>query len=158
MAGHLSGVYVDRKTQIGAAALTNSTTRGDMEMTAIKLAAKTIELWPEPIEPWQPEAEPPARRPPAARPLVVGGQRVRVLVGGRRAARKVRVAAAPRVAATIFERDGDGWRAAPAASAASGCASTASGWSGRATRSRASRSRSPSRRLQTSAYAITTPP
>lgn len=41
MAGHLSGVYVNRETQIGAAAVTNSGTRGDMDMTAIRLAAKT---------------------------------------------------------------------------------------------------------------------
>ena len=35
MAGHLAGVYVDRETQTGAAALTNSGTRGDMDMFAI---------------------------------------------------------------------------------------------------------------------------
>ena len=40
MAGHLAGVFVDRKTKIGAAALTNSGTRGDMELFAIALAAK----------------------------------------------------------------------------------------------------------------------
>jgi len=60
MAGHLAGVYVDRKTQIGAAALTNSGTRADMDGTAIALAAQALEVWPEPIEPWRPEAEPPA--------------------------------------------------------------------------------------------------
>jgi CubicO group peptidase (beta-lactamase class C family) len=60
MAGHLAGVYVDRKTRIGAAALTNSGTRADMDGFAIDLAAKAIELWPEEPEPWRPEAEPPA--------------------------------------------------------------------------------------------------
>ena len=59
MAGHLAGVYVHRKTQIGAAALTNSGTRGNMDLFAIALVEKAMELWPEPIEPWQPEAAPP---------------------------------------------------------------------------------------------------
>jgi CubicO group peptidase (beta-lactamase class C family) len=66
MAGHLAGVYVDRKTRIGAAALTNSGTRADMDGFAIDLAAKAIELWPEEPEPWRPEAEP----PPAVRALL----------------------------------------------------------------------------------------
>jgi hypothetical protein len=60
MAGHLAGVYVDRKTQIGAAALTNAGTRADMDGTAIALATQALEVWPEPIEPWRAEAEPPA--------------------------------------------------------------------------------------------------
>ncbi|HEV2591156.1 MAG TPA: serine hydrolase domain-containing protein [Gaiellaceae bacterium] len=60
MAGHLAGVYVDRKTQVGAAALTNSGSRADMDMLAIELAAKARELWPEEIEVWRPEEEPPA--------------------------------------------------------------------------------------------------
>jgi CubicO group peptidase (beta-lactamase class C family) len=60
MAGHLAGVYVDRKTHVGAAALTNAGTRGDMDGTAIALATQALEVWPEPIEPWRPEAEPPA--------------------------------------------------------------------------------------------------
>jgi CubicO group peptidase (beta-lactamase class C family) len=59
MAGHLAGVFVERKTGIGAAALTNSGTRGEMEGLALALTAKAIELWPEEIEPWRPEAEPP---------------------------------------------------------------------------------------------------
>ncbi|MGZ4340236.1 MAG: serine hydrolase domain-containing protein, partial [Gaiellaceae bacterium] len=60
MAGHLAGVYVNRKTQVGAAALTNSGTRGNMDLFCVQLAAKALELWPEPIEPWRAEAEPPA--------------------------------------------------------------------------------------------------
>src|SRR4051812_25092232 len=59
MAGHLAGVYIDRKTQTGAAALTNSGTRGDMDLLALRLAAKARELWPEPVEVWRPEEEPP---------------------------------------------------------------------------------------------------
>ena len=59
MAGHLAGVYIHRKSEIGAAALTNSGTRGEMDLLAVNLAAKAQELWPEPIEPWRPEAEPP---------------------------------------------------------------------------------------------------
>jgi CubicO group peptidase (beta-lactamase class C family) len=112
MAGHLSGVFVDRKTQIGAAALTNSTTRGDMEFAAIKLAAKTVELWPEPIEPWQPEAEPP---PADVRPLLgrwwsEGSEFLFWWEGD--ALRSKAVASPAGRPPTIFERDGDGWRAA----------------------------------------------
>jgi len=60
MAGHLAGVYVDRKSGVAAAAFTNSGTRGDMDNFAITLGEKTLELWPEDIEAWTPESEPPA--------------------------------------------------------------------------------------------------
>ena len=83
------------RRRLGAAALTNSGTRGDMDLFAIALARRRRELWPEAIEPWRPEQEPPAGRARAPRPLVVGGQRVRLLVGGRRAAREVRGRAPP---------------------------------------------------------------
>src|SRR4029079_10695259 len=59
MPGHLAGVYITRKTQMGAAALTNEGSRADMDGFAIQLAQKAMELWPEPIEPWRPEEEPP---------------------------------------------------------------------------------------------------
>ena len=72
MPGHLAGVYMNRKTQVGAAALTNSGSRADMDEFAIKLAAKAMELWPEPIETWRPEEEPPRGRPQAPRRVVLG--------------------------------------------------------------------------------------
>jgi len=111
MAGHLAGVYVDRKSRIGAAALTNSGTRGDMDLTAIGLAAKTIELWPEPVEPWRPEAEPPADvRPLLGRWWSEGNEFVFWWEGG---SLRSRLAAAPPTRPpAIFERDGDGWVAA----------------------------------------------
>jgi CubicO group peptidase (beta-lactamase class C family) len=59
MAGHLAGVFVNRKTQIGAAGLTNSGTRGGMDLFSLALAEKAHELWPEPVEVWRPEEEPP---------------------------------------------------------------------------------------------------
>jgi CubicO group peptidase (beta-lactamase class C family) len=59
MAGHLAGVYVERKTGIGAAGLTNSGTRGNMDDFALALGEKALEVWPEVIEPWRPEDEPP---------------------------------------------------------------------------------------------------
>jgi CubicO group peptidase (beta-lactamase class C family) len=59
MAGHLAGAYVDRKSKTGAAVLVNSGTRADADATAIKLAAKALELWPEDVEPWRPEEAPP---------------------------------------------------------------------------------------------------
>jgi CubicO group peptidase (beta-lactamase class C family) len=93
MAGHLAGVYVERKTRVGAAALTNSGTRADMDGLAISLAAKAIELWPEQPEPWRPEAEP----PPEVRRLLgrwwsEGNEFVFWWEGG---ALRARVAAAP---------------------------------------------------------------
>jgi CubicO group peptidase (beta-lactamase class C family) len=66
MAGHLAGVYVDRKSGVAAASLTNSGTRADMDDVAISLGEKTLELWPQEIEPWRPEEEP----PPEARALL----------------------------------------------------------------------------------------
>ncbi len=83
-----------------------------MEPFAVSLAEKAMEIWPEPIEPWRPEAGAARRRAPAARPLVVGGERVRLLVGGRCAAGEGGRRAARAVARPTFERDGGGWRAA----------------------------------------------
>ena len=111
MAGHLAGVYVERKTGIGAAALTNSGTRGEMEELALALAQKAIELWPEPIEPWRPEEEPPTDvRALLGRWWSEGEEFVFWWEGGSLRARVVR--APPGRGETAFERDGDGWRAA----------------------------------------------
>jgi CubicO group peptidase (beta-lactamase class C family) len=110
MAGHLSGVYVNRKTQIGAAAVTNSGTRADMDMTAIRLAATTAELWPEPVEAWRPEADPGATRELLGRWWSEGTAFVFWWEGG---TLKARVDGAPAGRGeTTFERDGDGWIAA----------------------------------------------
>jgi CubicO group peptidase (beta-lactamase class C family) len=111
MAGHLAGVYIDRKTKTGAAALTNSGTRGDMDMFAIKLAAKAKELWPEPIETWRPEQEPPAEvRAILGRWWSEGNEFIFWWEGG---TLRAKVAGTPPGRGeTTFERDGDGWRAA----------------------------------------------
>ena len=99
MAGHLAGVYIDRKTQTGAAALTNSGTRGDMELFAIIARGEgEASCWPPAIEPWQPGGGAAGRGARAARPLVVGGERVRLLVGGRHAAGEGRRQRRPAVA------------------------------------------------------------
>ncbi|HUK98949.1 MAG TPA: serine hydrolase domain-containing protein [Gaiellaceae bacterium] len=110
MAGHLSGVYVDRKTEIGAAAVTNSGSRGDMDTTAIQLAAKTAELWPEPIEEWRPEVDPGAARALLGHWWSEGSEFVFWWEGGTLKARVV--GAPPGRGETTFERDGAGWRAA----------------------------------------------
>jgi CubicO group peptidase (beta-lactamase class C family) len=111
MAGHLAGVVVDRKTQTGAAALTNSGTRGDMELLAISLAAKTIALWPPEIEAWRPEEEPPADvRPLLGRWWSEGGEFVFWWQEGTLRGKVARAPAGK--GETTFERDGDGWRAA----------------------------------------------
>ena len=60
MPGHLAGVYVDRKSRIGAAALTNSSAGADMDGLAIRLAEAAIEALPEPPEAWRPQPGPPA--------------------------------------------------------------------------------------------------
>jgi CubicO group peptidase (beta-lactamase class C family) len=110
MAGHLAGVAVNRKSGIGAAALTNSGTRGYMHMFAIALAAEAATIWPPAIEAWRPEAEPPADvRPLLGRWWSEGNEFVFWWQGG---ALRARVAAAPPgKGETEFERDGDGWRA-----------------------------------------------
>ncbi len=111
MAGHLAAVYVERKTGTGAAALTNSGTHGDMDLFAISLVEKAIELWPEPIEPWRPEQEP----PPDVRPLLgrwwsEGNEFVFWWEHGALQAKVVGMP--PGRGETTFERDGGGWRAA----------------------------------------------
>jgi CubicO group peptidase (beta-lactamase class C family) len=111
MAGHLAGVYIDRKTQTGAAALTNSGTRGDMDTFAISLAAKAKELWPEPIETWRPEQEPPTEvRAILGRWWSEGNEFVFWWERGALQAKVV--GTAPGRGETTFERDGDRWRAA----------------------------------------------
>ena len=111
MAGHLAGVCVDRKTQTAAAALTNSGTRGNMEMLAIALAAKTIDLWPATTEAWRPEDEPPGDvRALLGRWWSEGNEFIFWWEGGTLRA-KVAAAAAGK-GETTFARDGDAWIAA----------------------------------------------
>lgn len=59
MPGHLAGVYVDRKSQVGAAALTNSGAAADMDRLAIGLAEAAIAALPDDVEPWRPAPGPP---------------------------------------------------------------------------------------------------
>jgi CubicO group peptidase (beta-lactamase class C family) len=111
MAGHLAGVYINRKTQVGAAALTNSGTRGEMDLFAIALAKKAMEVWPEPVEVWRPEQEPPGDvRPLLGRWWSEGTAFVFWWEDGTLHARVA--AFPPGRGETTFERDGDGWRAA----------------------------------------------
>jgi CubicO group peptidase (beta-lactamase class C family) len=60
MPGHLASVYVQRASGVGAAVLTNAGTRGETAELALELATATIEQMPPEIEPWRPEADPPA--------------------------------------------------------------------------------------------------
>jgi hypothetical protein len=110
MAGHLAGVFIDRQTKTGAASLTNSGTRGDMELFAISLAATFAELRPPAIEPWHPESEPPAdARALLGRWWSEGNEFVFWWQGGTLHAKVV--GTLPGRGETMFERDGDGWRA-----------------------------------------------
>jgi len=60
MPGHLASVYVHRGSGVGAAVLTNSGTRGQTAELALELATTTIDQLPAEVEPWRPEAVPPA--------------------------------------------------------------------------------------------------
>jgi hypothetical protein len=111
MAGHLAGLFVNRKTKVGAAALTNAGTRADMEMFAVRLAAKGAEIWPAPIEPWRPEDEPPADVVPLLGRWWSEGSEF--VFWWERGTLQAKVVESPRGRGeTTFERDGDGWRAA----------------------------------------------
>jgi CubicO group peptidase (beta-lactamase class C family) len=111
MAGHLAGVYVNRKTQVGAAGLTNSGTRGDMDLFAISLIEKAMEIWPEPIEVWRPEEAPPDDvKPLLGRWWSEGNEFVFWWEKGALQAKVV--GTPPGRAETTFARDGDGWVAA----------------------------------------------
>jgi CubicO group peptidase (beta-lactamase class C family) len=111
MAGHLAGVFIDRKTKTGAASLTNSGTRGDMELFAISLAAKATELRPPETRPWRPETEPPAdARALLGRWWSEGNEFVFWWEDATLQAKVV--GTLPGRGETTFERDGDGWRAA----------------------------------------------
>jgi CubicO group peptidase (beta-lactamase class C family) len=111
MAGHLAGICVDRTTESGAATLTNSGTRGNMEQFAIALAAKTIEVWPPAIEPWQPERDVPDDvRPLLGRWWSEGNE---FIFWWQESTLRAKFAAAPPgKGETTFARDGDGWLAA----------------------------------------------
>ncbi len=111
MPGYLAGVYIDRKTEIGAAALTNSGTRANMDELCIALAAKAKELWPEPVETWRPEQEP----PDDVRALlgVWWSEGTQFVFTWEKASLRAKVAGSvPGKGETRFERDGDGWVAA----------------------------------------------
>jgi CubicO group peptidase (beta-lactamase class C family) len=108
MPGHLAGVYVHRATQVGAAAVTNSGSRADMDGFAIALAQKAMELWPEPIEPWRPEEEPPSD----VRALlgVWWSEGTQFVFTWEKGSLRAKVAGSPPGRGeTTFERDGDGW-------------------------------------------------
>jgi CubicO group peptidase (beta-lactamase class C family) len=111
MAGHLAAVYIDRKTETGAAALTNAGTGVDLDLLAVTLAAKANELWPAPIEPWRPEQPPPDDvRAILGRWWSEGREFVFWWEGGTLNAKVA--GTAPGRGETTFERDGGGWRAA----------------------------------------------
>jgi CubicO group peptidase (beta-lactamase class C family) len=108
MAGHLAGVYVNRKTQVGAAALTNSGTRANMDLLCLHLAVKAQELWPEEIEPWRPEEAPPEdARPLLGRWWSEGSEFVFWWEQGKLRAKVASLP--PGRGETAFDRDGDGW-------------------------------------------------
>ena len=132
MPGFLAGLYVNREARTGAAVLTNSGTRAPTRDIALDLAGATIELWPPEIEPWRPETARRRRDRRDPRPLVVGGLRVRVRVGGRQARPRgcrARRGGSSRPCSSLFPRAVSA--RSRAASAASGSGSRATGWSGR---------------------------
>jgi len=111
MAGHLAGVYINRKTQLGAAALTNSGTRANIDLFAIQLVAKAMELWPEPVEMWRPEEAPPADVAAILGQWWSEGNEFHFFWQGGTLHAKV-AGTPPGRGETTFEREGDGWIAA----------------------------------------------
>ena len=111
MAGHLAGVYINRKTQLGAAALTNSGTRANIDLFAIQLVAKAMELWPEPVELWRPEEAPPADVAAILGQWWSEGNEFHFFWQGGTLHAKV-AGTPPGRGETTFEREGDGWIAA----------------------------------------------
>jgi hypothetical protein len=82
-----------------------------MDAFTIRLAQKAIELWPEPIEPWRPEEEPPAD----VRALlgVWWSEGSQFVFTWERGSLRAKVTGMPPGRGeTTFERDGDGWVAA----------------------------------------------
>lgn len=111
MPGHLAGVYVNRRSGVGAAALTNSGSRGPMKELALELALATLEQWPAEIEAWTPEAEPsPAVRAILGRWWSEGSEFVFSWESGVLRARAVGAPAHQEPAE--FEADGDAFRVA----------------------------------------------
>jgi hypothetical protein len=79
-------------------------------MFAINLAAKAKELWPQAIEPWRPEQEPPSDvRAILGRWWSEGNEFLFWWEGGALQAKLAGTVAGR--GETTFERDGDGWRA-----------------------------------------------
>jgi CubicO group peptidase (beta-lactamase class C family) len=111
MPGHLAGVYVQRGSGVGAAVLTNSSTRGLTAELALELATATIEQMPPEVEPWRPEAEPPGDvLPLLGRWWSEGSEFVFAWEGERLRARIVGATASMRDA--VFERSDGGFRVA----------------------------------------------
>ena len=108
MAGFLAGVYVDRKTGAGAAALTNNGVRGELDPFCVKLAAKSLEVSPPAIDAWRPEEEPPAEvRALLGRWWSEGNEFVLTWQGGKLRAKVV--GTPPGRGETVFARTADGW-------------------------------------------------
>jgi CubicO group peptidase (beta-lactamase class C family) len=112
MPGHLAGLVVNRKTGIGAAALTNTSAGGKPEALALELAAAAIDALPAEPEPWQPGEEPAAEVSELlGRWWSEGHELVFSWRGGRLQARLVE--GAPGRDTSYFEPLGDGrWRVA----------------------------------------------
>ena len=81
-----------------------------MDGFAISLAEKAIELWPEPIEPWRPEAGPPEDVLPLLGHWWSEGNEF-VFWWERGGLQSKVVGTREGRGETTFERDGDGWRA-----------------------------------------------
>ena len=111
MPGHLAGVYVQRGSGVGAAVLTNASTRGLTAELALELATATIEQMPPEVEPWRPESEPPGDvLPLLGRWWSEGSEFVFSWQGERLRARIVGATASMRDA--VFERSDGGFRVA----------------------------------------------
>jgi CubicO group peptidase (beta-lactamase class C family) len=76
MPGHLAGLVVERKSGIGAAALTNTGAGASPETLALDLAVAAIEALPAAAEAWRPESAPPAEIAPLLGPWWTEGHEI----------------------------------------------------------------------------------
>jgi CubicO group peptidase (beta-lactamase class C family) len=76
MPGHLAGLVVDRKTRIGAAALTNTGAGASPEKLALDLATAAIAALPAAAEAWQPGDAPPSELEPLLGPWWTEGHQI----------------------------------------------------------------------------------
>jgi hypothetical protein len=112
MPGHLAGLVVNRKTEIGAVVLTNTGAGAGPEKLALDLAVAAIEVLPTATKAWLPAEKPPAELEPILGRWWTEGHEV--VISWRKGRLEAQlVAGAPGRDVSYLEPDGhDRWRVA----------------------------------------------